>query len=167
MDVLKLLNVLHFNATSGIITVLLLILFIFYISLSVRYTRLKKRIDTFMRGESGVNIEKLLKSYISEVESALAKVNDFQRQMDEIVKKLEMSIKKVAIVRYNAFDEVGSDLSFSIALLDDHDDGVVITGIYGRNETTTYAKPIKNGMSNYKLSAEELEVIDKARKKFI
>ncbi|SHF32425.1 Protein of unknown function [Caldanaerobius fijiensis DSM 17918] len=167
MDVLKLLGSLHLSVVSGIIIVLLFILLFLYISLFIKLGKLKRRIDVFMKGENGVNIEKLLKSYMSEVETALMKVNDFQKQMDEIVRKLEMSIKKVAIVRYNAFDEVGSDLSFSIALLDDHDDGVVITGIYGRNETTTYAKPIKNGMSNYKLSAEELEVIDKARKKFI
>jgi len=47
---------------------------------------------------------------------------------------------KVGVVRYNAFDDVGSDLSFSIALLDDNDNGVVISGIYSRESSTTYAK---------------------------
>jgi hypothetical protein len=65
-------------------------------------------------------------------------------------------------LRYRAFENVGSDLSFSISLLDNNNDGFIITGIYGRNDSTTYAKPIDKGLSRYDLSEEEKEVLEKA-----
>lgn len=72
---------------------------------------------------------------------------------------------KVSIVRYRAFEDVGSDLSYSIALLDNNNNGVILTGIYGRNESTTYAKPIDKGLSRYELSDEEKYVLKDAMNK--
>ena len=71
-------------------------------------------------------------------------------------------MQKVAIVRYKAFEDVGSDLSFSIAILDGEDNGIILTGIYGRQESTTYAKPIDRGISRYDLSEEEITVLNNA-----
>ena len=68
---------------------------------------------------------------------------------------MKKCVQKVSIIRYKAFEDVGSDLSFSIALLDENNDGIILTGIYGRNESTTYAKPIDKGISRYDLSEEE------------
>ena len=51
-------------------------------------------------------------------------------------------------MRYNAFDDMGSQLSFSLALLDDFKNGIVLTSIYGREDTVTYCKEIKDGTSN-------------------
>ena len=65
-------------------------------------------------------------------------------------------------MRYQAFEDVGSDLSFSIAILDGNNDGIMLTGIYGRQESTTYAKPIDKGISRYDLSEEEIAVINEA-----
>jgi hypothetical protein len=69
----------------------------------------------------------------------------------------------VALLRYDAFEDVGGRLSFSCALLDDHGSGVVLTSINGRHETRVYAKPIHEGRSDYNLSAEEEEAIRRAR----
>ncbi|MDU4472647.1 MAG: DUF4446 family protein [Clostridium perfringens] len=60
---------------------------------------------------------------------------------------------------------VGSDLSFSVALLDGENNGVILTGIYGRDYSTTYAKPIDKGISRYDLSEEELHVLNAAMNK--
>ena len=73
-------------------------------------------------------------------------------------------VQKVVVVRYNAFDNVGSDLSFTIALLDSSDNGVVINGVYARDSSSTYAKPIVSGKSKYVLSAEEMQALDIAKK---
>lgn len=59
------------------------------------------------------------------------------------------------LVRYNAFEKTGSDLSFSLALLNDQADGFVLTGIFGREDTRIYAKPVLAGKSQYNLSDEE------------
>ena len=76
----------------------------------------------------------------------------------------EGCVQKVAIMRYKAFENVGSDLSFSIAILDGNNDGVLLTGIYGREESVTYAKPVDKGISRYDLSEEEKQVLNEASK---
>jgi hypothetical protein len=71
-------------------------------------------------------------------------------------------VRRVGLVRYDAFEDVGGRLSFSCALLDDHGTGAVLTSINGRQETRVYAKPVTEGKSSYHLSAEEDEAIRQA-----
>ncbi|MEW9107481.1 DUF4446 family protein, partial [Paenibacillus sp.] len=71
----------------------------------------------------------------------------------------------VGIQRYNAFAERGSDLSFSIAWLNEEQDGVVITSIHGREHSYVYAKPVEKGQSTYSLSPEEKKAIEIAEAK--
>ncbi|HBT19808.1 MAG TPA: DUF4446 domain-containing protein [Peptococcaceae bacterium] len=92
-------------------------------------------------------------------------LKDFKLELERLEKMIETSLRRVGVERYNAFDDVGSDLSFSVAILDDHGTGVVITSLYGRNESRTYAKPIVKGSSQYKLSSEEVAAIRKAMEK--
>lgn len=92
-------------------------------------------------------------------------LKDFKLELERLEKMIETSLRRVGVERYNAFDDVGSDLSFSVAILDDHGTGVVITSLYGRNESRTYAKPIVKGSSQYKLSSEEVATIRKAMEK--
>jgi hypothetical protein len=101
---------------------------------------------------------------------ALEAFKDMKSQFQKVLKELEdvrkehqFSVQKVGIVRFNPFSGVGSDQSFSIALLDRKDDGVVITSLYTRNESRIYGKPIKSGQSEYSLSEEEKQAIEKAK----
>lgn len=73
------------------------------------------------------------------------------------------SLRHVAVVRYDAFDDLAGRLSFSAALLDDAGDGVVLTSINGRSETRSYAKGVSGGRSTHPLSPEEKEALAKAR----
>jgi Protein of unknown function (DUF4446) len=75
---------------------------------------------------------------------------------------IEGSVRNVALLRYDAFEDVGGRLSFSCALLDDGGNGVVLTSINGRQETRVYAKPVQQGVSSYNLSLEEEEAIRRA-----
>ncbi|HWL90321.1 MAG TPA: DUF4446 family protein [Actinomycetota bacterium] len=76
--------------------------------------------------------------------------------------QIEGSMRKVALLRYDAFEDVGGRLSFSCALLDDQGNGVVLTSINGRQETRVYAKPVSGGTSSHNLSLEEEEAIRRA-----
>ena len=76
--------------------------------------------------------------------------------------EIEGSVRKVALLRYDAFEDVGGRLSFSCALLDDHGNGVVLTSINGRQETRVYAKQVARGTSSHNLSLEEEEAIRRA-----
>ncbi len=77
-------------------------------------------------------------------------------------KDLEGCIQKVGILRYSAFQDTGSDLSFTLALLDEHDNGIVFNGIYSREMSNIYAKPVESGKSKYTLSEEEQVAIKRA-----
>jgi len=84
-------------------------------------------------------------------------------ELDNLKKESKLPIQKIGMVRFNPFKEIGGDQSFSIALLDGDDNGVVITSLYTRGGNRVYGKPIKNGKSEYLLSEEEKEVIEKAK----
>jgi hypothetical protein len=76
--------------------------------------------------------------------------------------QIEGSVRRVGLLRYDAFEDVGGRLSFSCALLDEHGNGVVLTSINGRQETRVYAKPVTGGASSHNLSMEEEEAIRRA-----
>lgn len=80
-------------------------------------------------------------------------------ELADIRRVLRTKVGTPTVYRYNAFSDVGSDLSFSVALLDDEQDGVVLSSIYGREESRTYAKPVERGASRYTLTGEERSVI--------
>ena len=96
---------------------------------------------------------------IARVESAIRALAATDRRQDVLI---EGAVRRVGLVRYDAFEDVGGRLSFSCALLDDHGGGVVMTSINGRQDTRVYAKPISDGRSSYNLSIEEEEAIRQA-----
>ncbi|MFH1643493.1 MAG: DUF4446 family protein [Patescibacteria group bacterium] len=105
------------------------------------------------------NIQEIL-NVLRDLEKKLEKTD---KELKSLQKESKLCLQKIGIVRFNPFSEVGGDQSFSIALLDNNDDGLVITSLYSRGENRVYAKPIKNGNSKYVLSSEEKNAIDKAR----
>lgn len=145
----------------------LLINFIFLVSNIKKTNRLKTKYNRFMNGLSDRNIEELLETCLSSTNSVSTKNKEIEFKINEIERNLIQCVQKVGIVRFNAFENVGSDLSFSIALLDNNDSGVVISGIYARDSSSTYAKPVESAKSKYTLSAEEIQAIDIARKSSI
>lgn len=148
----------------GLSLVLILILFLMNISNRIKLKKLKTKYLKFMNGLSGVNIERVLDDCIEKVNFVIEKNKEIEYQMNTIERNMYYCIQKVGVVRYNAFDNVGSDLSFSIAMLDNNDDGLVISSLYSRDSSSTYAKPVANSKSRYALSAEEIKAIDIAKK---
>lgn len=131
---------------------------------SIQLSRLNKKYKKFMRGSSGKNFENLLIEQSEKVEGAVNQVNMINDEVVQLKHQMDKCIQKYGIVRYNAFNDTGSDLSFSIALLDNFNNGMLLTGIYGRNETITYAKPVENGASSYQTSTEEEIVLKRCLK---
>ncbi len=87
---------------------------------------------------------------------------DISHSLEDLKKESRKNLRKVSVVRFNPFKEIGGDQSFSIALLDADNNGFVITSHYHREMNRIYAKPIENGTSKYQLSEEEKEAINKA-----
>ena len=139
------------------------ILTIGFISILYSNIKLKNKYNKFMKKiGNGKNIEEDLENYmyrVERVERQNAEIISYCKNLDDEVAKC---IQKVGIVRYSAFKDTGSDLSFAVAMLDENNDGVVFNGIYSREMSNIYAKPVKNGVSEYTLSEEEKEAIRRA-----
>ena len=145
----------------GMIMIILL-LFIVVIILFKTIGSIDKRYRRLMRGTSGKNLEELINTKLDYVEEAKITCEKALSKSEILEEKMKDCIQKVAIMRYKAFEDVGSDLSFSIAILDDKNDGILLTGIYAREDSTTYAKPVDKGISRYDLSEEEIVVLNEA-----
>ena len=100
-------------------------------------------------------------SYIKELEENIENISTGLQNLKQMAIN---SMQKIGVVRYNPFGNVGGDQSFSIAVLDANNSGFIISSLYLREGTKVYAKPIKNGKTEYALSEEELEAIEKAIK---
>ena len=148
----------------GVLTIIILLLFILVIVLFKSLNKLERKYRKFMRGTNGKNIESLVLKELDNIKQADENSKKVLQECEQINAKIKSCVQKVAIMRYKAFENVGSDLSFSIAILDGNDDGVLLTGIYGREDSVTYAKPIDKGISRYDLSEEEKHVLNEAIK---
>ena len=98
----------------------------------------------------------------ADLKDVLERLKGLEEANEKLSRKLNNSLQKVGIVRFNPFKEIGGDQSFSIAVLDADNNGFVITSHYGRESNRVYAKPVGNGNSSYPLSKEEQEAINKA-----
>ena len=143
---------------------LALLVVILFILVAVNHSKMKKiqrRYEKFM-SKDDVDLEELLVQYTKKINTLLHNEKDIQESIKRIEENLEYCVQKVGIVRYKAIANTGADLSFAIALLDRNNNGVVLNGIYSRDGSYTYAKPLNAGKSTYNLSEEEIEAIEKA-----
>jgi len=107
---------------------------------------------------------KNLKEVLDSFENLVKNFDKLSQELDNLKRESKFSIQKVGIVRFNPFKEVGGNQSFSIALLDGNNSGVIITSLYSREGNRFYGKAIKNGQSEHLLTEEEKEAIEKAKK---
>jgi hypothetical protein len=87
---------------------------------------------------------------------------DTATKFTEVDADIAQSVSRVAVVRFDAFEQLGGRLSFAAALLDDHGDGIVLSSIHGRSETRVYAKGVRSGQSDHPLTPEERQAIGRA-----
>lgn len=158
------LELLKTDAFLIIIIIAILVLMILYIVNTIKLAKIKKNYSQFLsKLGTKTNIEEDLKNYIERVEEVERETKTVQAYASNLNTNLKECLQKVGIVRYSAFSDIGSDLSFTLALLDAKDNGVVLNGIYSSDSSNIYAKPITNGISTYTLSEEEKEAIKKAK----
>ena len=137
------------------------ILLVLYITNVIHLKRINKNYKKFLKKlGNGNNIEEILKKYIQKVEEVDNKNQETIKYCERLNREISVCIKKVGMVRYSAFKDTGSDLSFALALLNDNNDGIILNGIYSREMSNIYAKQIKNSKSNNKLSEEEAKALE-------
>lgn len=137
---------------------MLLVLILAIVALA-KLSGMKKRYKKLIGNSAVENVDELL-LFMQESINALQEENKQQADaLNGIRNKMRTMKSNVAMKRYNAFSQQGSDLSFSIAITDENQNGLVLTGIHNREESYLYAKPVEHGASNYTLTPEEKEII--------
>lgn len=146
-----------------IISISILILLVLYIMNTIKLAKLRNSYKEFMRRlGKGDSVDEMLKQYIESVEKVQKQSNELASYCNKLDTEKGRCLQKVGLVRYNAFKDTGSDLSFALAILDEYNNGIVLNGIYSREMSNIYAKPVENGNSTYTLSEEEKQAIKKA-----
>ena len=134
----------------------------FSTALLMRIRRLTLAHDVLTGGDHGATFVESVTRQHREVEGMRRDVGHLREDLAAARADLSDALRHVAVVRYDAFGDMGGRLSFSAALLDDAGDGLVLTSINGRSETRTYAKGVKAGDSDHSLSPEEQQAISYA-----
>lgn len=148
-----------------VLNFLLVIAVLFYtLYCGSKIKKLRNKYNRLINGVHEGNIEEILMECIERVNKVELKNRELDTRINILEHRLASCIQKVGIVRFNAFEDTGSDLSFAIALLNENDDGVVLSSIFSRESSYTYAKPVIAGNSKYPLSAEEIKAIDLAKR---
>lgn len=131
--------------------------------LALRLRGMRHQYVVLQEGGDGESFLDAVTRQNDDVVQLRAEVGALSSDVQSLRVALADAIRHVAVVRYDAFNDMGGRMSFSAALLDDAGDGVVISSINGRTETRTYAKGVKGGTSEAELSPEEVQVIGYAK----
>lgn len=107
-----------------------------------------------------------LKEILAQFKNLKENFERISQELENFKKENRFSLQKIGLVRFNPFRGVGGNQSFSIAILDANDSGIVITSLYTREESRIYGKPVKGGRSEYSLSEEEKKAIEIAQKQY-
>jgi len=145
--------------TLFIITVGFIAITIF---LLVRLFILEKRLTRLFSGRRANDFEDVIDEFVKTARQLDDRTKMIAQEIDNINNRLARALQKIHTVRFNPFRDQGGNQSFATCLMDEKGDGVVISSLYSRDKVSVYAKPLVEGKSEYELSEEEKEVINKA-----
>jgi hypothetical protein len=159
MDVLNRILADNLALLAGAIGLIVLVLLIAVIVQSFRLGRAVRSYRSLARGGSDPSLADVLDLQMGRVEAVGARLEELNRLAGEMEQRTRTSIQHIGLVRFNPFEDTGSDQSFAIALLDDRRDGIVLSSLHGRANTRLFAKPVEGGESKHALSDEEAQAI--------
>lgn len=147
-----------FIGAFAAIIILLLIVIIFCVNLA----KLSKRYKKFMGGKNAKSLEKDIMGLYEDNRLIKASMEKNRKDIENLYRKLEGTFQKIGIVKYDAFDQMGGKLSFSLALLDENDNGFILNSVHSAEGCYSYTKEIKNGLCDISLGDEEKKALDLA-----
>lgn len=123
----------------------------------------EKRLKRFFAGKKAKDLEENILMMENTILKLRSEKEKTEKEIAEINIKLKKSIRGLETIRFNPFPDQGSNQSFALGLINEEGDGVVLSSLYSRERMSVFAKPIKNGKSEYELTVEEKEVLNKAK----
>lgn len=143
----------------GVLLVLFLIVMILLIIQITKTNRLKKRLDSFLIGKDGASLEQDITNLFEDNKFLKSSAENNKKDIRTLYKKFESSYQKMGLVKYDAFNQMGGQLSFSLALLDENNNGFIINSVHSTEGCYSYTKEIKNGECKISLGQEEAEAL--------
>ncbi len=146
--------------TIGIMAIIMVMLFVLLMVNMGKTNKLRKRYEAFMQGKDAESLEDTLVTRIQQIDQLVTSERRNREDIEKISDILLHTFQKVGMVKYDAFHEMGGKLSFSLALLDQKNDGFIINAMHSREGCYTYIKEILNGNSIIVLADEEREALN-------
>lgn len=144
---------------TGALLLLLLIVLILLIVQIVKTSKLKKRLDKFLVGKDGASLEQDIIGLFEDNKFLKSSADKNKKDIRILYRKLESAYQKMGLVKYDAFNQMGGQLSFSLALLDENNNGFIINSVHSTEGCYSYTKEIKNGECKISLGKEEAEAL--------
>ena len=147
----------------GLAALTVLLLLIVFINI-IQMHKLKKKYKMFMDGKNAKTLEESILSRMDQIDHLISSTQKNESDIQKIYKNMKTTFQKVGLVKYDAFHEMGGKLSFSLALLNEINDGFTVNAMHSREGCYTYIKEIIDGNSIIALADEEQEALDMAMK---
>ncbi|HET7028426.1 MAG TPA: DUF4446 family protein [Candidatus Limnocylindrales bacterium] len=144
------------------VSIVAALLLLAVLALALRVRRLSRRLERLTRGTHSESLEAVLDAHLQDVSRVSRELDEVEARAAQIESALRQSFQRVALVRYNPFEDTGGNQSFALALLDGNADGVVLSSLHARAGTRVYAKTLTRGRSDSPLSDEEAEALRRA-----
>lgn len=148
--------------TVDLIVLIIVVVWLSGLSFGVFWILNKFRVLT--REVKKGNLIKVLDRVLEAGANNAKEIKLLEKELNDLGEGVKLHVQKVGLLRFNPFDELGGEHSFSLALLDGKDTGFVLTGLHTRERTRVYIKSIKRGKSEYDLSKEEKKALERAKK---
>ncbi len=146
----------------GFCLILQVVWLVLVVLLLARTRALNRRLQRLSAGATGASLERVLVDHLARVEQVDTRQNQMEERVSALEAQIPWCVQRVGLVRYDAFDDVGGQQSFSLALLDARQNGLVLTSVYSRSDVRVYAKAIRQGQPSHPLSEEEVQAIQNA-----
>lgn len=144
------------------VLVVMVLMILYMVKLSMKMSRFLKKYKTFMRGQDGMSLEKSFERSFDDLDRLIESNRNNIEEIKRIKEIQSITLNKMAIVKYDAFKEMGGKLSFALAMLDKDNSGFVLNAIHSREGCYTYIKEIVKGESYIVLGEEEKEALRQA-----
>lgn len=141
------------------LAVILLIVFILLIIQICKCSKLKRRLDRFLVGEDGKSLEQEIVGLVEDNKYIKKTTESNRKDIRILYRNMESAYQKMGLVKYDAFNQMGGQLSFSLALLDENNNGFIINSVHSTEGCYSYTKEIKNGNCSISLGKEEEEAL--------
>ena len=145
-----------------ILLIFIVVLFIIIILQMKKLNRLQKRVSKFMTGKDAKSLEKDIVGLYEDNKFLKINVDKNKKDIRTLYKNMEHAFQKIGLIKYDAFQQMGGKLSFSLALLDENNNGFILNSVHSTEGCYTYTKEIKSGECAISLGEEEQQALDMA-----